>query len=1330
MLTACTGQPQDATPPSRPKFTVSGDLGFLDVNSFAQDSLGYMWIATLGGLDRFNGYEYQHFTHDATDTTSLISDFVFSLLIDSSHNFWIGTSNGLNQFDFNSQRFERYYSKNYTPIYDLFETHDGQIWGATPNGLIYVNKERKTIEFPYKEEMVNTLWQDSNRHLWMGLNEDRGMAVQENDKQWHYFTLPGNRKVSCVYTGMKKIWWLGTDNGIVFFNPYTHSFDIPLPNTFDNDLLKNVQINFIREIEPNILLIGTATKGFFSYNMSTKTLRQNFPLRYNPQLSPQLHACYQDRQGNIWMGSYDKGFFYSSLNEGNFNTDIYLTNYFKNKFVTRVTEDKTRNLWIATRYEGLYRYINDKIIQKYHIPEGKGFLEDLFIDSKKRIWLAFEHNLIVGEIGKNNHFQIQKVFNTENIRVIKEDREGTIWAGSWTGLQRFKEKNGTLYPQQVFAGNVPEIHISESGDVLFSAYGYGLYRLNRNTGVLFFLPLPKEFTGVTSHCINLFEDSHHRLWMGSYGSGTLCIEGKTYKWLNTENGLPSNNTLCITEDNKGFIWISTSKGIVRIAHNKNKTEIKNYSKADGILGDQFHEKAGCRTTDGRIFFAGNHGITFFNPLNIKPNNTPPAINIEDLKIFNNSVYPGQKKSPLIKDIRNTSKITLNYKQTSISLDYAGIDFLYSNELTYKYILEGFDKHWDYVGKHRRASYSNLPPGKYIFRVCAINADGIESRTPASLEITVKPAPYLSWEAKLFYILCLALIVILLIRSFVRKKLNKRLVEMERNERKREEEISKMKINFFTNISHELRTPLTLIAAPLEQIITKENDKNTKQLLYNTIARNVKRLWQLANQLMDLSKVENGVLKLHVKQDNIMRLISENISSFTYIAYKRKVNLTFQPHVPELLIWVDSDKLEKILYNLLSNAIKHSPKDEQVIIRTNIISIDKLMSKYHCNYTYNCKKFIEIQVLDHGDGIPEEKQKGLFVRYHQIETEAGTLPDYSGNGIGLHYTKTLMETHKGCIHAESNTGCGMIFSFALPVDDIYSDNEKKDTVGNMFIVPKEFTGVTAPNAHKIDKDKNKKFTVLVADDNIELLDFIAGLLDEQYHVLKATDGEEAWQLTQKNMPDLVISDVIMPRCSGYDLCRKIKDNFDYNHILVILLTAKTIISDRIEGLDCGADAYICKPFNIDFLMLSIKNMLKQKENFLTFFATPQQPGKKLADMPFNQRGKIFMEKLTNLIEKELANSDLNVDEIAQHLGISRSVFYRKLKGLTNTSPNNFLRLYRLKRAAEMLLQQSESLLEISEKTGFSSYSYFSKVFKNQYGVSPKDYAKSVGRQPPL
>lgn len=1300
----------------------------LNIKAFCQDSLGDMWIATPRGLNRYNGYEFLQYFHATFDSTSINNDFVNSLFKDSSHRLWIGTPTGIDRYDFETNHFEHYpVVENKLPIvvHSFFEDHQKNIWVATEVGgaIIDTINNHVVVQKSTNNKRINLFWEDNSKKLWMGLNETKGLAVQRDKDNWDYFALPGARKVICLYRDLQGIWWLGTNAGIVLFDPAFQIFKDPSGALKDNILLNHTQINFIKEISPLKLLIGTDSHGLFQYDILSKTLMHNKLNQKDTIRSSQLLSCYVDRDLNIWLGSFDNGLMVWNRCLDYFNSDHYLSDLFKDKFVTRVVEDNYRNLWVSTRYHGLFNYTSSGKITVYNVKNSDLFsndnclIESLFIDSFNRIWIGMTNELIVAKILQDGHLQVLARKNLEWIVSMQEDSSGNLWLGSsLSGLYRIKKNDPTLMPELIYNGNVPDICILGSDSLLFSSYDKGIFLLNpEEKDPMQVFSFSKDAKRITKHCITIYKDKQHRIWLGSYGAGLLCVSSnqKHYHIFDKKRGLPSNDVLRLEEGSHGDMWLSTSFGISKLR--MNDTTFVNYFSSDGTLGNQYHEKAGLKHSDGRIFFAGNHGLTFFNPMVDMPQKSPPTVCLTDFKILNQSIRPSSG-SVLTKSIPFTNQITLNYRQPIISIDYTGIDFLFPYKLTYAYKLEGFDENWNFVGDYRRATYSNLNPGEYTFQVKAINGDGVESTSLATLKIKVKPAPWFSWPAWFAYILAVITIIYLLFRLVLNMRINRHKLATVHREQDRERQISEMKINFFTNISHELRTPLTLISAPLEQLSSLKRLDNNSEYLLHTVSRNVQSMLRLINQLLDFRKMESGMLNLQVQQTDVIQFIRNIQEAFVYSAIGKQVTLDFVPHVTSLPVWMDTDKVEKILYNLLSNAFKFTPRKGKVQIITRMLGLDEALQKYQItDYAY-----LEIIVTDTGPGIPEDKLHELFVRYRQIEGPSGRKPDYGGSGIGLNYTKRLVETHYGKIQARIQQEGGMSFSFVLPMGDIYSESDKLSVRDNFTVV----MNMPTQQAEKPDEERKIGYTILVVEDNVELMGYIRNLLKNQYELIEALDGTIAWSLVQSNSPDLILSDVLMPGLTGYELCRQVKQHPEFCHIPVILLTAKSTVSDQLEGLELGADAYICKPFHIDYLLLTVRNLFMSRTRLRQYFSTPQIPNQTVLPVVLNKHDQEFMDKLTQIIEQELANSDFNIDRLAREMGFSRTGFYRKIKGLSDMSPNDFLRSYRLRRAAEMIKENSLSLNEIASYTGFNYYPYFSKSFKKQLGVSPKDYAKTT------
>ena len=1297
-------EPHEVVFPVNDIHTVHDQISNLNVQAFCQDSLGYMWIATLRGLNRYNGYEFIHYFHDKNDSLSLGDDFVISLFLDSSHRLWIGTSTGVNRYDFTSDSFIKYPASRETSyIFSFYEDHQHKIWVGTNTGPGWIDTLQNSVILDANiKQTVNIYMEDNKKRLWMGVNGNMGLAYTFNADSWKYLTVPGNRSVISMYNDPQGLWWLGTNNGLILFDPITQSFNEP-PEAFrSNPLFNHSHINFIKEISPIQLLIGTISQGFFHYDILTQTLQHNKPQQLSMSGSNHLMSCYIDRQENVWTGSFDKGFSVWKRYLDYFNRHIELSNAFNDKFVTRISEDKYGNLWISTRDHGLFCYTRTGKLKCYDAQNSNLFqdnnflIESLFIDSKNRIWIGLSEELLLGKITDNGQLTVlsRKQVN-ELSKIMNEDKNGQLWVGTVSGLYRLTTENEHVKMEKVHTACVLDICVLSSGDILFSSYGTGIFRIPASGGKperVWMNNSDAEL--IAGRCCTIFEDSQQQIWLGSYGNGLLCLSKDHCRIFTRNNGLPSNDVLCFREDRQGEIWMSTLYGISR--YRAADSCFVNYFGNDGTQGNQFHEKGGLRHSDGRIFFTGNHGLTFFDPAIMLPNKFPPKIHLTDLKIMNHSVVPAAKGSVLRKNIAYTTHITLNHKHSVVSFDYTGIDFLVPEKLNYAYKLEGFDKNWNKVGTIRRASYSNLSPGRYTFLVKAVNGDGIESQYPATLHITVKPAPWFSWPAIMLYVIFLTAITVWLFRLLFRMKVNKQLLEMEHSEREREKQVVEMKMNFFTNISHELRTPLTLISAPLEQLLMQKSLDQPNRKLLTTISRNVQRLLRLMNQLLDFRKMESGMLALRVSYADIIPCILSIQEIFNYQAIEKQITLTFEPHTARQEMWVDFDKLEKILHNLLSNALKYTPQNRSVDVFTQELTAEQTISKYPALKDTKCTMFIEITVSDTGSGIPDDKLGELFIQYRQIKASSDSYTDYGGSGIGLYYCKRLAEAHYGAISAINQIGGGMAFSFILPLDDIYTDDEKEiNTTSFPRRRESPISSISPISPTSLNKGINPlainkhAYTVLIVEDNIELMAFIRTILETTYTLLYASDGDEAWNITQDKSPDLILSDVLMPGISGYRLCKQVKQHPALCHIPVILLTAKSAIEDQIEGLEQGVDAYICKPFHVDHLLRTIANLLKNRETLRRYFLTPLEQGVETTPVILNKMDQVFLDKLTQLLELELENSELNINTIARNMGFSRTAFYRKIKGLTDMSPLDFLRNYC---SAPYLLDQKSPVLK--------------------------------------
>ncbi len=1267
---------------------MSDHLSHLDVRAFAQDSFDNIWIATLGGLNRYNGYEYEHFLHDASDSTSLSHDFVFSLLMDEDDVMWVGTANGVDRFDIKTGVFVHAKGLPATS-FSLYKDSAGNLWTATPIGAGLVDREGLTVTFDERRGPVNCFWEDGYHRLWMGV--DDGFRLRGSDAA---VTLPGGRKVLCQYADRQGRWWLGTDSGIIIHDPATGSMQEIQKLFPDLQELENCQINFISEVAPYNLLIGTATEGVFSCDIIAQKGARNSPVSFNPGNSAELNACFVDRRGSVWVGTYDKGFILAGTRSDVFNRDpaMFALN---GKFVTRVVAASSGGLWVATRYDGLYRYASKGKLEFIDIssvvPGGGDLLEIVYEDSAGNLWLAFESELVVVRV-RGSRAELLGRVAVDHVRVVREDDEGTVWIGAWGGLYSIRKGRGfSVTAENENTRNVSDILSMEDGTILYSSYGVGIFGMK--DGKVERLRYASGDEDILENCITMFADDSGRLWFGSYGNGLLCHGDGIHFRLGFADGLPDGNVLSVRADLSGDVWVSTLHGIARLDMNEKgeKPGVQVFSS------DQYHEKAGCLSNEGYLAFGGNHGITCFDPAELSEVHTDPKVHIEDLRIDNRS----------IDNSTYASVIDIDHGNRTFSVDWAGTDFFSGNNLRYSYRLKGFDDEWNDAGTFRRASWSKLRRGRYVFEVVAIGDDGKRS-TPCSLRINIHAAPWFSWWAWTLYALIVVSIVSLILRLSLNSRKMQLQAEAERREKIREREMFDMKSTFFTNVSHELRTPLTLISAPLEKLSSLPGQNAESRELLDSMQRNMSRLMMLLNQLMDFSKMENGVLALRVCWADLPETLDKIKESFGYLAEKKGITLGISSEVPYISMWLDCDKVEKIMDNLLSNALKHTPSGGKV---------DILVSMHPDPGAYGLGDgdYVEVAVEDNGTGIPADKLGELFVRYRIIDGPGGRHPDYSDNGIGLHYTKNLVETHHGRIKAALRPEGGMRFSFVLPLGDVYLQSEKASDImpEDVGKARSELRGTAASDGRKC---------VMVVEDNVELREFIAGLLAPEYRVIVAADGLQAWNMLHSESPEVLVSDVLMPGLTGYELCSRIKQSPSLCHIQVVLLTAKTTPEDQEEGLENGADVYICKPFHVNFLLKTVANLIHNKEVLQRYFSEPFSGEESLTEVELPYADQEFLQRLGEVMQQHMSDAAFDIDGFAREMGCSRTSFYIRVKTLTGMAPNDFIRNIRFKYAAEGI-RNGVPLAEIAEQAGFGSYSYFSKAFKKHFGVSPKAYQTS-------
>ena len=926
-----------------------------------------------------------------------------------------------------------------------------------------------------------------------------------------------------------------------------------------------------------------------------------------------------------------------------------------------------------------------------------------------------------------NSFAVEKL-NTNNkingpvFSITKN--EDKIWVGTGTGFASFtlssdfrtsQIKNYTtpLLVNPKSQNTIRKVKYDQKRNcVWIGGETSGLVKatLDKSLNISSFESINKTFKiGSNNNYISdIYIDNENNCWVASRG-GLIHLQFSNsdkiskFSILTTNNGLPSNLVQSITSDKNGNLWLGTIRGLVKF--NIKSHEIINYDINDGIQDYEFSEHSSFVDANGTMYFGGINGVSEFSPNEMRYDNFVEPVVISEVII--NGVN--------VKDrfVNTRSEVpTLAYNENNIKFNFISLNYINPLKCKYAYLLEGYDKDWIYTSaEFKKAEYSNLPSGKYVFKVKATNEDGIWSSEHTTTYFEIQPSFWLSFPGFLFYTVLL-IIIVYVVSTITQKRVKKKHEELlEKQYHEKIEKINQSKLQFFINISHEIRTPLTLIVCSIEKLISNLNLNKEQEKETATIDRNVNRMLQLTNELLEIRKIETGNYQLNVRKDDIVSVIKNIVQAFESLAEKQEMKLSIDTFMPEISIWFDANAFEKSLSNLISNAIKYTK-------RNGLIQIKVRKSANN--------EFLEISVIDNGIGIEQEHLTKIFDRFYQ---HGGNKDSYeNGFGIGLHLTKNLIELHNGSITVSSEINKGSVFTISLPLNEtVYSANDKADKVIWKTDFNATLYGIENPeteaevdvllneNAEDVDPEK---FTILYIDDNKELLDNIGDYLTETYNVITATNGKIGFEKATLFQPDVIISDIVMPIMDGFELCNLIKTDINTSHIPVILLTARGDSDSQYKGIEIGADYFIPKPFNIKLLSLTIKNLIESRERLRKLFISNQYTNPK--EITTNSRDEQFMVKLLKHVEEHIGEDDLNIKFIADTFAMSRSTFFRKIKAITGTTGKEFIDSVRLKRAARLLIETDLNISEIAYDIGHSNPQYFSKWFKAFYKMSPTEY----------
>lgn len=1317
--------------------------------SIMQDSEGFLWIGSRDGLTRYDGYEFKVYPNEELNKSISQRD-INSIQEDADHNLWLATSGGLYRFVRDTEKFVRIPIEGIKFTSSLYPANNNKLWLTTDQGIKILDcKTGLVSDFISHEHSgmyVHTLCKGRNDVLWSGFRRGircfdakDGRPLPVPPALANQLNVPGIRIFS-IKEDIDGDLWVGTESSGLFW--YKRSTGQCINLSHSNDSPTGLLSNFVKDVfvnSPDEIWVGTRdglsifnkktqkfsnyehrsdVKGSLSNNTIWKIIKDkagsiwiatyagglNF---YNPINSnfftieervgegvglntPGVYALLSDADGGVWVGTGGGGVNYVNVQKG--ISRYYSVKDFASRKTSNVVKGLARdyagNLWVAT-LDGLARF-NPSTGKAEYVqltPSGSNthiFRANGLLCTEKGIWVAGDVDGLVyrgfdGTLKRYSYLPDRNSISSNQINCLLEDtRKEGVWIGTREGLCYFNYSTGKF-----------TIYNGQAGD----------YR--------------------SRVVISLFRDHKQRLWLGTE-SGLILFAESGYS-ITESDGLANNTIQAITEDFQGNLWVSTKNGISKVKFNEaspNEYSITNYTASDGLNSNLWRPNAVFRDASGMLFFGGVNGINYFHPDKIIKNNHIPKVVITDFLVKNEPVNINKEGSPLKKPIELTHSITLKYNQNSFSFKFGALDFINPPKNSYAYKMEGlsYNQDWNYSGSQRLATYTGLKPGTYTFKVKAANNDGVWNPSPNFIKVTVLPPFWATWWAYTFYTAVVLTLFYYIVRFFRRQAKLERDLYYEHLQLERQQELHQIKLNFFTNISHEIRTPLTLIVGPVEKLVkeTTKIDYLNKQL--RMIQSNTGRLLKLVNELMDFRKTETGNMKLNIQQWDINEFSKQTFTFFIDLANTNNIKYTFEGIDHSTDVFFDYNQLEKVLFNLLSNSFKFTLPGGKIIFRL----------------TENSDE-VKISIVDNGIGIPLEDQEGIFTNFYQGSRYN---PGNIGTGIGLAFSKSIIDLHQGSLTFKSNPAGSpgeqqteFIITLKKGADHFEPSGLVSTKAEEIVAVAGFGTAVNEGFNYEelaLNSADLTRYTILVVEDNEEVRDFIIESLKGCYSVTGCENGLMGYNAAIAHIPDLIITDVMMPEMDGMELCRKIKSDQRTNHIPVIMLTARFAPAHELRGLETGADAYISKPFSLEILLINIRNLLISRQVMREKFS--QQLKLQPRDVIIPSKDGEFLNKLITMIEEHMEDPDFGVAELATEIGMSQPVLYRKVKALTDLSVADFIKSIRLKRAANLLAQQKLTIADVAYAVGFNNRKHFSKEFRKLFNENPKNFISRTANVP--
>ncbi|WP_286472254.1 hybrid sensor histidine kinase/response regulator transcription factor [Parabacteroides goldsteinii] len=1305
---------------------VEDGLSQVSILSIFQDSEGYIWFGTRNGANRYDGYEFKVYQNEVNNPASISDNYIRKISEDKDKNIWIGTSNGVNCIDYRTQQISRFYPQAINPqittnaVNNFLRHADGELYAFTTRSILKCNSDKTVEEMPYLTEMkspIHSVAQDSDGDIFIG-TEDKGLYIFTSGWKLkkHYLPDSSNNQqtlpistISALLPGPGNTVFIGTnENGLCLYNKKEQTFT--RLNT-DNSGLNNNSVRHLTVLSKDSVLIGTF-RGLNILNTQNMIITPiNMDMKAKGALSHySIHSMLIDRDQTLWVGTYSAGVNYHSpfYRPASFIT----TNSFAG-IIGQGREDSNGNMWFTTEGAGLL-YYNPRTEEQKLYPIKPLQAGNYEINILKSILIQGDSILCSTHFGsvylfsiRNKQYKKIHDYKYNDINTLYIDNKQRLWIPTNTPDQTVmadKEKTTSYFNvnghKKQFRG-ICLIKELEPDVFLFGAISDSVfvYDMNKETATdLTSLLQNGDKRKRLGSISGALKDDNQFIWIATTKGGLFRLDSNLNLIQNyqKENGLSESYINSLSIDKNGDIWVVTGKELYKLNRPENKFEL--VKPVDSPTQEYSLYANNCVSNDGTLYFPGNQGILAINPQKVITNPNRPPVYVTSLLINSQEDPEGLPTYQELLPLQYNNNITLKASQGNITIRYSALNFIHSEDNSYAYMMEGADHNWHNIGNRREAYYSNLSPGKYTFRVKAANNDGVWNPEEAVLHITVNPPFYKTWWAYSLYLCILSLIITLIIRWQHRKHEREREEKYRQLEQERMNELHEERMRMFTNFSHELRTPLTLIINPLNDLLQRVTFSPEVKDALQLIKKNTGRMLLLVNNLMDIQKYEAGKTILQKTRFNFSTFMNEMYRSFESVATNREITFRLENKLPEsFFTCYDEAEIEKVFFNLLSNAFKFTPSGGQITITIRQIAQNDceglpVFPEDEASILIE-NSYLFIEITDTGKGFNQKDAEKIFEPFYRAKGDIHK--QVSGTGIGLSLTRSIVQQHQGCIWAESIEGEGTHFMILLPD----TEKQKVQTDEVPASRPSEISKKVALLVEETET-RNKQIILLV-DDNQEVLEYLEQQLQHDYIVMKAINGKDALEQIDKTYPHIVISDVMMPEMNGLELCRRIKEDQNFCHIPVILLTAKSMVSQIEEGLEAGADDYIVKPFHVSLLKARIKNILSLREKMKNLYGeslTLKQLG---VEKP--EEDNDFLNRYIEIVKANISNQELDVSVIYQALGMSRANFYRKVKAVTGLSPIELIKNIRLEAGAKLLKESNMNVSEVAQHIGFSSRS---------------------------